>query len=38
MADCDFSASPRQIVPFKKQLDEELAIYVEDGKSKKSAA
>jgi|GEM_PF-778392 hypothetical protein len=38
MANCDFSASPRQIVPFKKQLDEELAIYVEDGKSKKSAA
>lgn len=38
MADCDFSASPRQIVPFKKQLDEELAVYIEDFKSDKANA
>jgi len=38
MADCDFSASPRQIVPFKKQLDDELAVYIEDYKSDKGGA
>ena len=30
MANCDISAAPRQIVPFKKQLDDELGVYLED--------
>lgn len=30
MANCDVSASPRQIVPFKRQLDDELAVYLDD--------
>lgn len=30
MANCDISAAPRQIVPFKKQLDDELGAYLED--------
>ena len=38
MEDCDFSASPRQIVPFKKQLDEELAAYLEKYKGDKTGS
>ena len=38
MEACDISAAPRQIVPFKKQLDDELAAYIEEYKSETAGA